>query len=258
MKKINFLKITHHLSLVTCYLLLVTSVHAASPPTPTTTASATTTTSESQINELKDRIASRVAQLKLVERRGIIGTATEVSDTQITINDTQNNTRFIDVDDITKFSSPSAKDSFGISDINKGDTLGILGLYNKESRRLLARFVGLLKLPTFVSGAVSSIDSDNYTITIATADGKKILVDVQTTTKTQTYTQTDGMVRSGFSKITVGERVMTEGTQDPNDKNRIVGSRILLFPNIPANPKINLSAQASPTQTEATTSGKKQ
>ena len=57
-----------------------------------------------QINDLKDRIASRVAQLKLVERRGVIGTVTAVSDTQLTLVDTNDNNRFIDVDELTKFS----------------------------------------------------------------------------------------------------------------------------------------------------------
>src|SRR3990167_5640769 len=85
--------------------------------------------------QLITNIASRVAQLKLVEKRGIIGTVTNVTNTQITLSDIQNNTRFIDVDELTKFTSAKSKETFGISDITKGTTLGILGLYNKDSRR---------------------------------------------------------------------------------------------------------------------------
>ena len=111
MKKILFIL----LSLIAYHLLLIANVSAV---TPTVTVSS----SETQINQLKDRIASRVAELKLVQRRGIVGTANEISDTQITLTDVQNNTRFVDVDELTKFASPSAKGSFGISDIGKGNT----------------------------------------------------------------------------------------------------------------------------------------
>src|SRR5260221_6373171 len=74
---------------------------------------------EQQISNLKDKIASRVAQLKLVDKRGIIGNVTDVTQNQITVSDVKGNTRYIDVDELTKFSSPSAKSSFGISDITK-------------------------------------------------------------------------------------------------------------------------------------------
>src|SRR3989344_3522321 len=67
-----------------------------------------------QIDDLKSKIASKVAQLNLVEKRGIYGIVADASDTQITLKTVNGNTRFIDVDELTKFSSDS-NDSFGIS-----------------------------------------------------------------------------------------------------------------------------------------------
>src|SRR5690348_9180787 len=127
----------------------MTSVFAATTPTPSPTPQ---NTLEQQISNLKDKIASRVAQLKLVDKRGIIGTVTDVNLTQITLTDSKGDTRFIDIDELTKFSSPSAKSNFGISDITKGSILGVLGLYNRESRRILARFVDVIVLPAEISG----------------------------------------------------------------------------------------------------------
>lgn len=229
---------------VVCYLFSVDIAYAVSP-----TQTPDKTSAEIQVDKLKDRIASRVAELKLVERRGIIGHATAISNTQLTITDTQNNTRFIDVDEITKFSSPSAKTSFGISDITKGDQVGILGLYNKQSRRLLARFVDMLILPKIIHGAVLSTNSDDFTITIVTEKKEQIVADVQTTTKTSTYTKGADLVRSGFSKIKEGERIMVVGFPDKKEKNRITASRIIVFPDVPKNPKITLSAAPKPTST---------
>ena len=215
---------------------------------------------EQQISDLKDKIASRVAQLKLVDKRGIIGIVTDVTQTQITLTDMKGNTRFVDVDELTKFSSPTAKSSFGISDITKGTTLGVLGLYNKESRRILARFVDVLILPISFSGAVSDTDAQNFVVTVITTDKKTYTVDIENVTKTMSF---DGasLLKSGFSKIQQGQRIMIIGFVDKTNSKHITASRVLLFPTLPIDPSItvikpeNLPLQG--TIVPATGSGKK-
>jgi len=194
---------------------------------------------EQQISDLKDKIASRVAQLKLVDKRGLIGVVIDVTQTQITLTDIHGNTRFVDVDELTKFTSPSAKSSFGISDITKGTTLGVLGLYNKESRRILARFVTVLILPTNFSGAVSDVDTKNFTVTVVTANKKTYSVDVESDTKTNSFDGTS-LIKAGFSKIQQGQRIMVIGYADAKDPKHITASRILLFPTLPIDPSITI------------------
>lgn len=228
--------------------------------TPTLSPSPTSTVSnlEQQINNLKDRIASRVAQLNLVEKRGVIGTVTDVSETQLTITDTKGNTQFIDVDELTKFSSPVAKASFGISDISKGSTVGIIGLYNKDSQRLLGRWVDVLQNPTYLSGAILSLDKTNFNFTLATADGKNTTIEVEAITKTTSYTKENGIVRSGFSKLTEGQRVIVVGFADTGVKGAIMASRIIVFPNLPPDPRISLvKPEDIAPVTPSTGSGKK-
>lgn len=254
-------KIFLFLALFIIYYLFVTSdVKALSPslsPSPTLQAP-TNEVLDQQINELKERIASRVAQLKLVERRGLIGTVTDVSDTQITLSDTFGNTRFTDVDELTKFSSPSSKETFGISDIVKGSTLGILGLYNKQSQRVLARFVDVLVIPKNIHGVISSIDSKNFTLNIISEENVEFLVDVENITKTLSYTKKDGLARLGFSKLKENQNVIVIGFLDPKNKKHIIASRILVFPEIPPNPKIKLQATSSEDNIISSTgSGKK-
>lgn len=223
----------------------------ASAQTP---AASPTTTLEQQINDLKDRIASKVATLKLVEKRGIIGTTIDVTNTQITLSDLGDKTRFVDVDELTKFASSSAKE-FGISDISKGVTLGTLGLYNKDSKRLLARFVETIVLPKTFHGVVVEKDSEDFTITLATVK-TEIAIDIETTTKTRAYTKEGGLTASGFSKIKVGDRVFVAGFEDKQDKNRIIGERIILFGELPKNPRIQtpLPLTTPPSQNTATPS----
>ncbi len=227
----------------------------------TQVATPSSTTQEKNQEDLQqkfiDRVASRVAQLKLVDRRGIIGNVTDVSNTQITLTDIQNVTRFVDVDELTKFSSPSAKESFGISDITKGSILGVLGLYNKQSQRLLARFVDVLVLPKIIQGAIAATDTENFTIDFVNQDQQHFLIDVQNSTRTLTYTKDTGLIRSGFSKIKAGQRILIVGFSDSKEKNKIIPTRIIIFPEVPKNPKIViLPADTTPTTKPATQSAK--
>lgn len=242
-------KIASLLLLVSLIILASNSAFAATTPTPTPKAMLTSEL-DKQINDLKDRIASRVAQLNLVEKKGIIGTVTDVSETQLTLTDSDGNINFIDVDELTKFTSPSSKGSFGISDINKGVTVGVLGLYNKESRRILARFVDVMNLPIIFSGAIADINKDDYSFTVINSDNKEYTAEVETITKTYTYSSPeDGLVKSGFSKLQIGERVYIVGFFDANDKSKIISSRIIIFPSIAVNPKISIAPTAAPSPT---------
>lgn len=194
----------------------------------------------SQINQLKDKIASRVSELNLVEKRGITGIVSEASTNQITLKDLNGNTRLIDIDEITKFSSGSSSSNFGVSDLKEGDRLNVLGLYNKESKRLLARFVSTAVNPVFLSGAISAIDKEEFTIDLLTADKKTTKIDVNTSTRTFSYEDGD-LVKSGFSQLETADRIMMIGLPDKTDPNLIVAERVLVLPTLPKNPNINIT-----------------
>lgn len=243
---VNIMKKFLLITLSTIYYLLSTMNSHALSPTPSLTVSGSPTpTSEpnksdainQQINDLKNRIASRVAQLKLVEKRGIIGRVTDVSDTQITISDLKSNIRYIDVDELTRFSSPDVQGAFGISDLTKGTNIGVIGLYNKESRRTLARFVNVINLPKIIHGSIVNVNSENYTIKVSTGGDKEITFDVETTTKTLSYSKDGPLIRSGFSKIKENQRVIIVSKTDSNNDDKAPSSRIILLPDVPKNPK---------------------
>jgi len=212
-------------------------------------------TPNSALDELRDRIASRVAQLKLVERRGIIGRVSDLSDTQITLTDVKNDTRFVDVDELTKFSSLiKSNESFGISDIKKGSTLGVFGLYNKQSKKILARSISEITLSKMIHGNIATIDSDNFILNVATDKNEQFQVSVETVTKTYLYdSKVKDLIRSGFSKIKEGQKIFIVGTLDKKDEKKISASRIIIFPDI-----VKASTlQIAPSPVISTGSGKK-
>jgi hypothetical protein len=208
---------------------------------------------DDQINQLKEKIASRVSELNLVERRGIIGTVTEVKGNQITVTDNADNTRFIDVDEITKFSSPGRTGTFGISDITNGTKISVLGIYNKQSKRLLARFVSTYSNSTIQSGVITAVDPKNFQLTVMTPEQKEIKVDVETATKLSSYTAEEGLVKYGFSKLAVGDRVALTGNPAKTDANVLAASRLVTFIGIPKDPRINVGVAGANTASPAAT-----
>lgn len=202
---------------------------------------------DDQINQLKEKIASRVSELNLVERRGIIGTVTEVKGNQISLTDNAENTRFIDVDEITKFSSPGKTGTFGISDITAGTKISVLGIYNKQSKRLLARFVSTYTNPTIQSGVITAIDPKNFQLTVMTPEQKEMKVDIETSTRLSSYTAEEGLVKYGFSKLAVGDRIALAGNPARTDANILAATRLVTFIGIPKDPRITTAVAGATT-----------
>lgn len=245
-------------SIVFLSFYLIPSAWALSPTPKTSPATETSVTPETsptdetggeklnaQINQLKERIASKVAELNLVEKRGIIGDVNEASGTQITFTDLAGNKRFIDVDEITKFASPSAKSSFGISDLNKGTRISVLGQYNRRSERILGRFINVYTMPTYVSGRISELDKKNFTVSVLSENKKITKVDIEDLTIISIYEKDSGISKYGFSKLNIGDRVMAMGFFDVKNPVLLLGSRILVLSGLTDNPNIMIEEPTS-------------
>ncbi len=228
-------------------LTFVVSVKAATPtPTPT----------PSLLQQVANEIASKTAQLNLVEKKGIVGTVTDSSGTQITLSDLNGNIRFVDVDELTNFSSPSSS-SYGLSDVTKGTMLGVLGLYNKQSRRILARDITVMSsFPTVIFGETTDIDKINYELTITKQDQQKVVIEIQDITKTYSFTA-GALIKSGFSKTQNGEAIVAIGFPDKQDPNKILGTRIILLSDVQTNFTANVLPSLNPTIPPSTGSGRK-
>ena len=230
MKRILILTV----ALITFLCIPIHSFAITITPTPKITPKATPqiTSQESEVEKIKDLVASKVAQLKLVDKRAILGTVKSASNTQITL--TGNGTeRIVDIDELTKFQTDDEDKSFGISDIKAGNMISVIGLYNKDTKRLLARFVELAtNIPQNLDGVVAAIDLKEFTLVLITDSGSKKTISVESSTKTTSYE--DGVSKkSGFSKIEVGQRLIAVGFADPKIKDQINASRIIQFVTLP-------------------------
>lgn len=222
--------------LITINYWLLTISFAATP-SPTITTSPTNSVDIEKIQRIKDIVASKVAELKLVEKKGIVGKIKENSNMHLIIYDIKGNTRNIDIDELTKFSISGKKgkdNTLGVSDLNKDTLYSFVGLYNKETKRLLARAITEADtIPVYFEGAISSVNSKEYQIQVVNNKGEKKSVDIQSSTKTSLSTANGELIKSGFSKLNINERILIIGFADIKDDNLISASRIIHFKEIP-------------------------
>ncbi len=198
------------------------------------------------IDQLKDKVASKVAQLNLVQKKGIIGVVTDISGKQITLDDLNGKKKIVEADELTEYSSDEIK-NFELSDIKKGMNLSILGLYNKDSERLLARFITDTSLPVFYRGVITDKDTKNFTVNLSTEDGESYVVDIENVTKAFEYND-DNLDTSGFTKMPTMVNAIVVGFPNDKEKNRITAARIITFPGVPKNPKVPIEENPNETQ----------
>lgn len=241
-------------SIIAVTILLITNstpAFAVATPTPSPSTSPTnddqTQAIDQKLNELKNKISNKVAQLKLVEKRGFLGTVTESTSTQITLTDIHGAMRYVDVDELTKFSSSQIQGTFGISDIKKGMLLEILGLYNKESEHTLARVISYETEAIYIHGTVTSIDNANRNVTVTTDTGKSIVLSMTTTSKIETYTKADGLTKANFAAVEKDQHVIASGFSDKTQSNTIDIGHMILFTELPKDPRINVAAASNET-----------
>ncbi len=218
--------------------LITTNNSFAQTTTPDDDSETSVEATESKVDLIKDKVASRVAELKLVEKRGMVGVVESVNENEIRILDLNDKTRIIDTDELTKFSS--GEGTFDLTDVKKGTKISAIGLYNKDSGKLLARFVNEISIPVFLNGVISDKDDEEFTVTLSTESEKNYKVDIEKITKTFSFS--DGELETiGFTKIDNLKNALVIGFVDPKDSERITASRIIIFPDVPKNPRIEIS-----------------
>jgi len=231
------------------FIIFVQPVFAQTPTsTPSKNPVATTSAETETLQKVIDLIASQSAKRNDLEKKGILGVVQEATTTKILVEDHLGNERTVDIDELTKFGSGNDTKSFGVSDIKSGNTFSFIGKYNKETRRLLARFViKATSVPIQFEGVVISINSTDGTFLAADSDGNKKTIDVLSSTKTVSYETTDGTVKSGFSRIELGQRILVTGFNDLQDEDKLAASRIIHFLDVPVS--IGMKAEFEKTNT---------
>lgn len=217
------------LSISIALILLATPISVlAQTATPTPTESLEE--NRAQIEELKERLATKVAELRTLVKRAIYGTIVSVSLTSATV-DTKTKQMKIELTDdvgITQVIRGKRTD-LTVDDLAQDDVVTVFGNYDDTLDLLQAKYIFIENPSNAVreSGTVTEIDDEENTITVKTREGRNIIVDIERTTATSAWSKENGIEKSGFSGIQQGVIVHVEGTPVANTENRLSAIRIL-------------------------------
>lgn len=183
-----------------------------------------------KIEDLKERIATKVAQLKTTQKKAIYGKVKSVSISSVII-ETDNKDIKIDLTDSIRLVQyiNGKRTILSLENLSVGDYVTIFGSYNTTLDLLSAAFILIQDLPPIRnSGKVSNISKDNYTITITTTEQREIIIDYEKTTKTVLWNKEDKkFTKGGFTTFSINDIIHVTGISDPNNKDRIKADRIL-------------------------------
>ncbi len=220
-------------------------------PRLTFAATATPSATTQKIEDLKDRIATKVAQLKTTQRRAVFGTVKAVSITSFTVETPTRDFKIELTDDITVIQYLKGKrTTLTPEDISKGDAVVVFGQFDTTLDLLTARIVFIQwALPEHVAGTVNDKNEKDFTLSVTTPQGQVVTIDIEKTTKTILWDREKSeLVKSGFSTITTGSIVHIMGSPVSKQEHRVSADRILNLGNL--NAPAGQAAQLTPTPTE--------
>lgn len=236
MKKQNFLAMASLVAiLLYCYVAISAPSHAqeATPTAERETEKEEVTPKpkDSQlekIKKLKERVATKVAELKKKGRRAHFGQIKEIGQSSILLT-TKKGEVVITVDEETKIFRVGAgqkrKESLG--DLKVGEKIVAFGF--SEEIELPAKVIIAKEMPINVHGKVIKVDIEAGTITVETTKKGDFLVDYEKTTLCRIFEKGKGLIKGGLSKVNVDDRVHVTATQG-EEENQITARRILVLP----------------------------
>ena len=188
---------------------------------------ATDSASLNKIEDLKERLATKVAELRQSQKKAIVGTIKAVSLSTFTVETKTSDVKIELTDTIKVFQTIKGKrTSLTTDNLEKGDYVVVFGDYDTGLDLLKAKIIVIQDpLPERVAGTISAVDKKEFTVTIVTAEEKTYIIDIEKTTAMFAFDKEKGVVKGGFSKVESGEIVHVVGSLEPKKDNRISAIR---------------------------------
>ena len=231
--------------------LAVTTTPSATPKTSTASATA------KKIEDLKDRLATKVAELRQTSRRAIFGTVKSTSITSFVVETKTKDVKIEMLDEIKVIQYLKGKrTALTTDDIAKGDLVAVFGDHDATLDLLKANIVFIQGAsPARISGTVTTRDDQEFTLTVTTPQNQSYIIDIEKATKTLAWDrQKKEIAKSGFSKIAIGATVHVVGFPVPKKENRINADRILDLGNLASPTDLAIPSTPTPTEKQASPS----
>jgi hypothetical protein len=191
-----------------------------------------TSSSEKEVEILKEKIASKVAQLRQENNQAVSGKIINLSENQIEIKDNNDKKILIKLDPtLTKYYriKNNQKKEINLSDLEKNNYVVVSGITTDKGINANLIFIDEKYLVEF--GRVIEINKDSYWLKINTITNENIILDIETYTKQLMLNIKDlQLEKTGFSKIKEGDMINFVAKDEKNENNRFSAQKIIVIP----------------------------
>lgn len=214
-----------------------------------------TTVRNVQISELKERIATKVAELKILAPQVVSGSIKTLSDQKIvlTVNDEDLSVDISEDTTLSQFDQDQNKKSLKIADLKTGQKIVVWGNLNKETNTMTADTVVARDFPLTFVGQIKSVDKKNYQFLVQ-SQNKDIpyLFDVNPPTKISLLANDNTLTKIGFSKLIEGQTVYVYGfigDKTKDGQTLLSAKRIIILSQPVTTPTPSLTPTPTPKKT---------
>lgn len=192
------------------------------------------TSRNQQIKELKEKIATKVAELKILAPKVLLGEIKTLSDQKIiiTVQETDVNIELSDDTSFSYVSEDGNKKDIKVGQLKVGQKIIVWGTFNKEAQTMTATGVVARDLAKVLTGQIASIDKKNYQFTVSDKSGVlPYTFDINPPTKINILGDDNKLTKIGFSKLAVGQTVYIYGFvgEKTDNKTLLSAKRIIVL-----------------------------
>lgn len=229
---------------IVAYFLVISSFALAQETAESATPASTI--DADKVQALKEKLATKVAELRENQTRGFYGEIASLSKTSFTLVTENQEVKVRYSEDALMFKLDGTKKAAKTADLKNSLSVAVLGLFDPEDSVITAKFILIQSHPVLISGEVTTIDKTASVVTLKTPGGKTVTFDYEKTTSSSEYRVADKKtVKSGLSRFYPGDRLYAWVLKTSEDDGAIKMSatRILRIPQAVLNPT---AAEVSP------------
>jgi hypothetical protein len=187
---------------------------------------------QKEVEILKEKIASKVAELRRQNFQAFSGKIVEIKKGEIEIKDYNDEKKKVFTDDLlTKYYliKDNQKKEINFSDLKKDDYIIVSGIPTDKGISANMIFVDEKYLVDF--GKIVEKDKNEYWLKVVTLTNETISLDIETFTKQWLLNiKSLELERTGFSKIKEGDMIHFVAKDKKNENNRLSAQKIVVIP----------------------------
>lgn len=183
-----------------------------------------------KVQEIKERVATRVAELRQKIWQAFFGKIKDISENSFTLSTVRRGEITVLVDEETKIYrlGRGSRQITSLDDLVVGERVAVVGRLEPGEKAVTARFVFVKATPLNISGVVKAVEKSE--LSVLSAKGQLFQVLVKGDTKIRIWQKGQGLVKGKLEDIKVGDRVHVNGLAVKSEEATISAQRILVLP----------------------------